>query len=60
MYKCSTGRMRKSVDMQEKIEKPLDRLVGGLSLDEDKREIIREARQELTETRNIQIIKAGK
>ena len=38
----------------------VDRLVGGLSLDEDKREIIREARQELTETRNIQIIKAGK
>lgn len=38
----------------------VDRLVGGLSLDENKREIIREARQELTETRNIQIIKAGK
>ena len=35
-------------------------LVGGYSLDEDKREIIKEARQELTETRNIQIIKAGK
>lgn len=38
----------------------VDRLVGGYSLDEDKREIIKEARQELTETRNIQIIKAGK
>ena len=38
----------------------VDRLVGGHSLDEDKREIIKEARQELTETRNIQIIKAGK
>ncbi len=38
----------------------VDRLVGGFSLDENKREIIREARQELTETRNIQIIKAGK
>ena len=38
----------------------VDRHVGGYSLDEDKREIIKEARQELTETRNIQIIKAGK
>lgn len=38
----------------------VDRLVGGSSLDEEKREIIKEARQELTETRNIQIIKAGK
>lgn len=38
----------------------VDRLVGGYSLDEDKREILKEARQELTETRNIQIIKAGK
>lgn len=38
----------------------VDRLVGGYSLDEDKREIIKEARHELTETRNIQIIKAGK
>ncbi len=38
----------------------VDRLVGGCSLDEEKREIIKEARQELTETRNIQIIKAGK
>lgn len=38
----------------------IDRLVSGGRLDEDKREIIREARQELTETRNVQIIKAGK
>ena len=38
----------------------VDRLVGGCSLDEEKREILKEARQELTETRNIQIIKAGK
>jgi DNA polymerase III epsilon subunit family exonuclease len=35
----------------------IDRLVGGLSLDEDKRNIIKNARQELSETRNIQIIK---
>ncbi len=35
----------------------IDRLVCGHSLDEEKREIIRNARQELTETRNIQIIR---
>lgn len=35
----------------------IDRLVGGLSLDEDKRNFIKDARQELSETRNIQIIK---
>jgi uncharacterized protein (UPF0335 family) len=35
----------------------IDRLVNGKSLDEDKREIIKNARQELTETRNIQVIK---
>ena len=38
----------------------VDRLVCGYRLDEDKREIIKDARQEITETRNIQIIKAGK
>lgn len=38
----------------------IDRLVGGLSLDEDKRNIIKNARQELSETRNIQIIKQDK
>jgi hypothetical protein len=35
----------------------IDRLVNGKSLDEEKREIIKNARQELTETRNIQVIK---
>lgn len=35
----------------------IDRLVGGLSLEEEKRNTIKEARQELSETRNIQIIK---
>jgi DNA polymerase III epsilon subunit family exonuclease len=35
----------------------IDRLIGGLSLDEEKRTIIRGARQELSETRNIQVIK---
>ena len=38
----------------------VDRLVGGGRLDEDKKEIIKDARQEITETRNVQIIKAGK
>ena len=38
----------------------IDRLVGGGRLDEEKKEIIKDARQEITETRNIQIIKAGK
>jgi DNA polymerase III epsilon subunit family exonuclease len=37
----------------------IDRLVGGYRLDEEKRTIIKDARQELTETRNIQVIKAG-
>lgn len=36
----------------------VDRLVGGQSLDEEKRTTIKDARQELSETRNIQIIKA--
>lgn len=38
----------------------IDRLIGGLSLDEEKRNLIKEARQELSETRNIQILKADK
>ena len=38
----------------------IDRLVGGGRLDEEKRDIIKDARHEITETRNIQIIKAGK
>lgn len=38
----------------------VDRLVGGLSLEEEKRNIIKDARQELSETRNIQIIKPDK
>ena len=35
----------------------IDRLICGHSLDEEKRDIIRNARQELSETRNIQIIR---
>ena len=38
----------------------IDRLVGGLSLDEEKRELIKDARQSISETRNIQVIKAEK
>ena len=38
----------------------IDRLVGGLSLDEEKRNTIKNARQELSETRNIQILKTDK
>lgn len=38
----------------------VDRLVGGGRLDADKKELIKDARQEITETRNIQIIKVGK
>lgn len=38
----------------------VDRLVGGLSLDEEKRNTIKDARQELSETRNIQIIKSDR
>jgi DNA polymerase III epsilon subunit family exonuclease len=35
----------------------IDRLVGGYRLDREKRELIKDARQEMTETRNIQVIK---
>ena len=38
----------------------VDRLVNGKSLDDDKKEIIKNARQELTETRNIQVVKNSK
>ncbi len=38
----------------------VDRLVNGHSLDDEKREIIKNARQELSETRNVQILKVDK
>lgn len=38
----------------------IDRLVNGHSLEEEQREIIRNARTELTETRNVQVIKNNK
>lgn len=36
----------------------IDRLVCGHSIDEEKRDVIKNARQEITETRNIQIIRS--
>lgn len=38
----------------------VDRLVNGYSLDEEKRNFIKDARQEISETRNIQIVRADK
>ncbi len=38
----------------------IDRLVNGCSLDEEKRNAIKCARREISENRNVQIIKAGK
>ena len=38
----------------------IDRLCNGLSLSEEYKQIIRDARQELSETRNIQVIKPCK
>lgn len=38
----------------------IDRLVNGKSLEDEQKEVIKNARVELTETRNIQVIKNGK
>ncbi len=38
----------------------VDRLVNGRSLDDKQREILKNARKELTETRNVQIVKNNK
>ena len=48
------GAMEKAVKLNTGF---IDRLASGHSLDEDKKEIIRNARLELTETRNIQVIR---
>ncbi|HNW26594.1 MAG TPA: 3'-5' exonuclease [Candidatus Gastranaerophilaceae bacterium] len=48
------GAMEKAVKLNTGF---IDRLVGGLSLEEEKRNTIKDARQEVSETRNIQIIK---
>ena len=52
-----TGAFEKAVKINTGF---IDRLAGGGRLDEEKREIIQNARYELTESRNIQIIKAGR
>ena len=38
----------------------VDRLANGHSLDDEKKEILKNARTELTETRNVQIVKSNK
>ena len=38
----------------------IDRFVNGHFLDDDQKELIKSARQELTETRNVQVIKGNK
>ncbi len=38
----------------------VDRLANGHSLDDDKREILKNARTELSETRNVQVVKSNK
>ncbi len=38
----------------------IDRLVNGKSLDDDQKEILKNARKEFSETRNVQIIKSNK
>jgi hypothetical protein len=38
----------------------IDRLANGHSIDDEKREILKNARTELTETRNVQIVKNNK
>ena len=48
------GAMEKAVKLNTGF---IDRLVCGHSLDEEKKEIIRNARLDLTETRNIQVIR---
>lgn len=51
------GAMEKAVKLNTGF---IDRLVGGLSLEEEKRNTIKDARQEVSETRNIQIIKSDR
>ena len=53
----SVGALDKAVRLNNGF---IDRLCNGLSLSEEYKQIIRDARQELTETRNIQVIKPCK
>ncbi len=53
----SVGALEKAVKLNNGF---IDRLCNGLSLSEEYKQIIKDARQELTETRNIQVIKPCK
>ena len=53
----SVGALEKAVKLNNGF---IDRLCNGLSLSEEYKQIIRDARQELSETRNIQVIKPCK
>ena len=53
----NVGALEKAVKLNNGF---IDRLCNGLSLSEEYKEIIREARQEISETRNIQVIKPCK
>lgn len=50
----SVGALEKAVKLNNGF---IDRLCNGLSLSDEYKQIIKDARQELTETRNIQVIK---
>lgn len=51
------GALRKAVKLNNAF---VDRLVSGHALDEEKRNIIKDARLDITETKNVQVIKVGK
>ena len=53
----NVGALEKAVNLNNGF---IDRLCNGLSLSEEYKQIIRDARQELSETRNIQVIKPCK
>ena len=53
----NVGALEKAVKLNNGF---IDRLCNGLSLSEEYKQIIRDARQELSETRNIQVIKPCK
>ena len=50
------GALEKAVKVNNNF---IDRLVSGFSLNEDLKTAIKEARQEYSETKNIQVIKKG-
>ena len=51
------GALKKAVKLNNAF---VDRLVSGNALDEDKQKLIKDARKEIMEARNIQVIKVGK